>query len=140
MRPILRVEQARALELLLEGGKVPEVATEVGVSRATVWRWTREPDFAARLTAARDERAKAAFDRLDQAVLDALEVIVALVRDPEAPPTVRLKAAESVLSRAGLPPATERRSDPRQEPQSPFDAIVADYAPSRPVCPYDDDE
>ncbi len=129
-------QQGRAIELLIEGRTIPETATELGVTRATVWRWTQEPDFVARLAAARAGRLTGALDRLEGAVSDALEAMVSILRDESQPAAVRLKAAESILSRAGLAGPKERK-DPR-EPDPVGDLVGDLMGQSKPVCPYDD--
>lgn len=53
---MLDTRRARAIDLLLAGRTIPDVATEFGVNRRTVWRWTTEPAFAAELARGRDAR------------------------------------------------------------------------------------
>ena len=98
----LQPQKQRALELLLVGYAVPDTARELGVNRSTVWRWTQEPEFAAELRSERASRRYAVQEAIHSVALEAVAYLAELVRDPEAPPAVRLKAACAVLDRAGV--------------------------------------
>ena len=45
----LTPRQLAAARLVAQGRSVPDVATELGLSRSTVWRWTRDGSFRAEL-------------------------------------------------------------------------------------------
>jgi Homeodomain-like domain len=107
----LEPQKWRAVELLLEGRSHEEIATELGVTRVTVWRWTGEPEVAGTLLRARSERLEAVQGRLDALVGSALNVIAGVLDDEAAPVAIRLKAASEVLQRAGYAPgeAAQRR-------------------------------
>lgn len=94
----------RAVELALEGMSVREIAAELGVHRVTVWRTLTEPTAAARLADVTARRQSRAALELSELVEDALGLLGEIVRDPAAPPAVRLRAAEAVLDRAGIGP------------------------------------
>ena len=42
--------QQRALELILAGHSVTDIASQVGVRRETVWRWRNDPSFASEVS------------------------------------------------------------------------------------------
>ena len=42
----MQPKQQRALELILAGHSVTDIASQVGVRRETVWRWRNDPSFA----------------------------------------------------------------------------------------------
>ena len=52
----LEPKRRRALELLLSGAGVTEVAAALSVNRSTVWRWRSTPEFALALAQASSER------------------------------------------------------------------------------------
>jgi hypothetical protein len=94
----------RALELVLAGRTLPEVAAVLGVNRTTVWKWTQDPGFAVELHQARVSRAGALQEAVGAAALDAVRYLGVVVGDDTAPAGVRVRAACAVLDRAGLTP------------------------------------
>lgn len=99
--PVLNPRQARALELLLAGGAVGEVAAELKVNRATVWRWLGDPTFAAALARERDARRTAVGEALGAAAGEAVAVLLAELRNAGGRPGDRVRAASAILDRAG---------------------------------------
>lgn len=95
-------QRDRAVDLLLEGRSIPDVAGELGVRRETVWRWTQDPEVAAELRARRMERREAKASQLDELADRALEVLSELLEGEDTPPAVRFKIATALLDRAGL--------------------------------------
>ena len=72
----LNAQQLRAVDLVAAGMTDAEVADELGVDRATVWRWrTRNPWFEAALNRRREEVWGAARDRLRALVPLALDAV-----------------------------------------------------------------
>ena len=53
-------KKQEALRLLSSGHSIPKAAAEIGVGRATVWKWTKEPEFSAELTVYRNKEAAGA--------------------------------------------------------------------------------
>ena len=101
MRPKLQ----RAAALMAKGASTREMAEALGVSRATAWRYTREPEVLAdvlEIQAASRRRAKG---RLLSLAEEAVDVLGKVLRDEEAPLRVRLTAAIAVLDRLGFSPA-----------------------------------
>ena len=89
----------RALALLLEGRTVPDVATELGCGRVTVWAWTKAPDFAAELAARRGASRDLAELHLAEAAIEAVGALRAIMGAKYAGPDSkwRIAAAEVVL-------------------------------------------
>lgn len=95
-------KRQRALALVLAGRSHAEVAALLRVRRETVWRWSRDPRWAAELSARRADRRAAVAGELDAAALDAVRVLRGLVNDVAAPPVARVRAAAELLDRAGV--------------------------------------
>ena len=89
----------RALALLLEGRTVPNVATELGCGRVTVWAWTKDPEFAAELAARRAASRDLAELHLAEAAIEAVGALRAIMGAKYAGPDSkwRIAAAEVVL-------------------------------------------
>jgi transposase-like protein len=61
-RERLKYKQARAVDLLVFGMTVTDVAAQLGVNRGTVHRWRKDPIFVAQLEARRSELADSLLD------------------------------------------------------------------------------
>ena len=94
-----------AVNLMLEGLSDREIAKKIGISKVTAWRWRNTPEAAATLGAARNRQVERVNDRMSLLVDTALDVIEAVINDPEASPMVKVRAATVILDRAGI---TER--------------------------------
>jgi hypothetical protein len=92
--------ESEILKGLLEGHSHEEIGRRVGLHRATVWRLSRRPDFAARLVAARREALSEATRKLEALSARAVDALAEIVEDID--PTVRLRAAVQILDRCGL--------------------------------------
>lgn len=115
--PELSTEQAQAIVLLSEGLGVTTVAERVGVDRRTIWRWRQAPHFLAELQRRREDLLDHGARTLASVVPDATAALAAIVRDPSADATVRLRAAEAILDRVGLGP-TQRVEVVEADPEA----------------------
>jgi hypothetical protein len=104
----------RAIQLLVGGATADEVARELRVNRATVWRWSRDPTFAVRFHLASRERALNTAARLGRASAIAIELLEDIVSNPMRPALVRIRAAEAILRRA---PPLEAPGPEEQTPE-----------------------
>jgi len=95
--------QLHAMELLVAGKSDAEVASELGIDRSTIWRWRQNPTFADEVVRLQHLQREAAFARMAALVTAAVDVIGAVMTDPEAPASVRLRAASEVLDRTFTP-------------------------------------
>ena len=73
-----------------------------GVGRTTLWRWTRDPDFVLELQRRRQDRRELVQTALVDSALQAVAVLHEVMTDKEVNPAVRVKAAETLLARAGI--------------------------------------
>ena len=61
----MQPKQQRALELILAGHSVTDIAAQVGVRRETVWRWRNDPSFASEVSVRQAQRRQAIHDTAD---------------------------------------------------------------------------
>jgi transposase-like protein len=101
----MQPKQQRALELILAGHSVTDIAAQVGVRRETVWRWRNDPSFASEVSVRQAQRRQAIHDELDAGVIESVRMLRGLVADTDAPPGARVRAATALMDRAGLTPA-----------------------------------
>ncbi|MDD2541057.1 MAG: phBC6A51 family helix-turn-helix protein [Desulfuromonadaceae bacterium] len=92
----LVIQKQRAIQLLLEGKAVVQVAEEIGVDRTTVYRWLKEPSFIAERNRQANELRDAAQSRLRALISKSVDVVE---RQLEAG---NLKAALAVLKSTGM--------------------------------------
>jgi hypothetical protein len=96
-KPTLSGPQEKALAALLGGSTVTAAADAAGVTRQTVSEWIhRDPAFIADLQNARATAWAVVEAKTEAAMVEAADVLVALLRDPD--PRVRLAAASRLLS------------------------------------------
>jgi len=92
-------KQRKALEALLHTGEVSHAATAAGVSRDTVYRWMKQPLFAA---AVREAEARA-LDEVSRVLIrlsrSAVGTLAGAMADREAPLGARVRAADITLNR-----------------------------------------
>ncbi|MBL8233393.1 MAG: SEC-C domain-containing protein [Bryobacterales bacterium] len=91
----------QVLHALAAGVSVTEAAAAAGVHRTTVHHWCRcHPKFAATLRNARYERMSRVQEDLDTLTPSAIQVMRETLNDPQLPPSLRLRAALSVVKYA----------------------------------------
>lgn len=96
-KPTLSGPQEKALAALLGGATVTAAADAAGVARQTVSEWIHhDPTFIAEMRNARATAWAVVEARTESAMVEAAEVLVSLLRDPD--PRVRLAAATRILS------------------------------------------
>lgn len=99
MPKILTPRKRKALEAMLTSGDISQAAAAAGVSRDSLYRWLRDPDFQWAMT----EGTQAALQGLSQSLITlgaaAARTLQAALDDPTAPLAARLRAADIVLAR-----------------------------------------
>jgi hypothetical protein len=93
-------KQEDAIVALLTQRNMEDAAKSVGISPKTLLRWLKIPEFQ---TAYRDARRAAysqATARLQQATGAAVSTLLKIMVDTSAPPSTRVRAADSVLDHA----------------------------------------
>jgi hypothetical protein len=96
----LDVGRAQALRMLVAGATLTAVQRELGISRATLYRWRQDLGFQLAFHAAVRARLPRQSARVDLLFDDAVAVLEDFIRDPTAPPAVRAFAANAVLEHA----------------------------------------
>jgi hypothetical protein len=118
----LSIEQANALEHLLQGQSDRAVAEAVGVARQTIWEWrNNDPLFIAELNRQRSEMWTEARERLKSLANRALDVVELHLDSDD--PKASLAAAKYILQGTRLLGDTDL---PKGGPMTPEDVIMKD--------------
>jgi hypothetical protein len=94
--------QATAIRYLLEGARLSTVASTVGVSRVTLWRWSRTPAWQDAMAQERQLIGTAIQSQLQALSMEAVHVVDAILRGPDK--RLALRAALAVLAGTGALP------------------------------------
>ena len=93
-------KKEEAIAALLTQRNVDEAARSVGIDAKTLLRWMKLPEFQAAYREARRAAFGQSIARLQQATSAAASTLLKIMVDATAPPSCRLRAADSVLSHA----------------------------------------
>jgi hypothetical protein len=91
-------KQEEAIAALLTHRSIEDAAKAVGIAAKTLIRWLKEPGFAKAYRDARRAAYSQSVARLQQASSAAAATFLKLMVDPNAPATVRLRAADLVFT------------------------------------------
>ena len=97
-KSLLGRKQEDAIAALLTQSNVDQAARTAGISIRTLLRWMRLPDFDAAYREARRKAFSQSIARLQQGATAAATTLLKIMVDPAAPPSVKVRAAESVLT------------------------------------------
>jgi transposase-like protein len=96
--------QLQVASALASGASISKAARTCNIGRTTIYTWINTiPLFAQTIRAASSDAALQLSDQIHDTALDAISTISALINDPAAPPSVRLRAALAVLNRPSFP-------------------------------------
>lgn len=90
----------RAIAALLSKPTIREASAECGVSTSSLQRWLKQPSFVAQYNAAKKELMQSATTKLQQAALNAVEVLVTIANTATATESARVTAAAKVIELA----------------------------------------
>ena len=90
----------RSIELPLTERNVEEAARAAGIGVRTLLRWLKLPEFQSAYRQARRDVYGQAIARLQQGTSPAATTLLKIMIDPSVPPSVRVRAADSVLNHA----------------------------------------
>jgi hypothetical protein len=91
-------KQDKAILALLTEPTVEAAARAVDIAPATIWRWTQQADFRARLRDARRAVVEGAIGRLQQTATEAVETLRRNLTC--GTPSVEVRAATAILEQA----------------------------------------
>jgi hypothetical protein len=100
LREKLGPKKEAAILALLTARGIDEAARNAQVPPRTLYRWLQEPDFDAAYPKARRTAFAQATARLQQATGAAVSTLLKIMVDTNAPPSTRVRAADSVLDHA----------------------------------------
>lgn len=95
----LSTKKQRAIEVLSSSGNVAEAARAASVSRKTLYRWLRQPDFVEVLEAAAQESLANLSRELVRLGTQAVNTLEGAMSDAEAATGTKVRAADVVLAR-----------------------------------------
>jgi len=96
----LNGKQIKAVEALIACDTLDEAAKTVGISRATMYRYLKEPAFESELNRAKRQLVNRAILRLQQSCGDATRALAEICRDKDAPASARVTASKAILDGA----------------------------------------
>ena len=96
-RDKLTPKQERGVLALVREATVEDAARAVGVSPVTMWRWSQQPDFQARLRRTQRELVEGALGELQQVTVEAVQALRRNLSSGD--PSVEVRAALGVLDR-----------------------------------------
>lgn len=95
----LTPRQRAAIQGLVSGQTITQVAVAAGVSRETIYKWLQRPDFTKALTGSTDAAVELLSRRLVGISTQALDALEDVLTDTAAPHSAKIRAAEIVLAR-----------------------------------------
>jgi hypothetical protein len=96
----LSPQQEGAIVALLSDPGLTGAAKAAGVGKATLWRWMQQPAFQAAYRRARRQAVEQALARLQQASGEAVQALLDVANDADAPHASRVSAARAILDKA----------------------------------------
>jgi translation initiation factor 2 alpha subunit (eIF-2alpha) len=93
-------KKEEAIAALLVQRNVEEAAKSVGIGPATLLRWMKDPEFDAAYRAAKRAAYGQSVARLQQGAPAAVTTLMKTMIDPNTPPSVKVRAAETILNHA----------------------------------------
>jgi transposase-like protein len=93
-------KKEQAVAALLACGTIDEAARAVGISPATLLRWTKDPDFAKEYAEARRAAVAQAIGTIQHLTLVATATLRVVMEDADAPASARVSASKTVLETA----------------------------------------
>jgi hypothetical protein len=97
---------------LLAAGYTPrDTASKLRISESTIWGWCGEGDIKRAISEGKEHRRKVLSSQLESAAMDALDTLRDVLSDPDVPARDKIKAAEQILDRCGIAPASRGKTD-----------------------------
>lgn len=101
MKHLLTATQNQVVVALSTGASLSAAAQAAGISRSTIYSWLNDPlsVFSKAIDLAKQQFADSLRDQLHDAAVSALHALIAILNDPKASPSVKLKASLAILTR-----------------------------------------
>lgn len=115
------IENEKIMMAFLNNVRVTDIATETGLSRSTVARLKRDPDFQHALRVRRTEIVARAVAQMQQNLMGDVAVLESIIQDPDISPQIRLNGVQIILSQISNMIATEnhmRNRDANLDPNN----------------------
>lgn len=93
-------KKEEAIAALLSQRNIEEAAKSIGIGTQTLLRWLKVPEFQTAYLDARRAAVAQSSARLQQATSAAVSTLLKIMVDTNTPPSVRVRAADSVLDHA----------------------------------------
>ena len=93
-------KKEEAIAALLNHRSIDDAAKSIGIGTQTLLRWLKLPEFDIAYRQARRAAFSQATARLQRATGAAVATFLKIMVDPNAPPSTRIRAADSVLDHA----------------------------------------
>ena len=97
-KPNLRRKQEDAIVALLSNRNIEEAARACNIPPRTLYRWLKEPAFAATYREARRQAYGQSIARLQQGSTAAATTLLKVMLDAATPASTKVRAAESILT------------------------------------------
>jgi transposase-like protein len=95
----LTSRQRQAIEAILATGDVSIAAQSVGVNRATLYRWMKQPAFVQAVHSAEADAVEDLSRMLVRLGRTAVATLAKAMNDPATPASTKVRAADATLSR-----------------------------------------
>ncbi len=95
----LTSRQQQAIQAILATGDVTIAAQSVGVNRATLYRWMKQPAFVQAVHSAEADAVEDLSRMLVRLGRTAVATLAKAMNDPATPPATKVRAADATLSR-----------------------------------------
>jgi transposase-like protein len=95
----LTSRQQQAIQAIVATGDVTIAAQSVGVNRATLYRWMKQPAFVQAVHAAEADAVEDLSRMLVRLGRTAVATLARAMTDPATPPATKVRAADATLSR-----------------------------------------
>ena len=95
--PGKRISDEQLITALSVSTSIADTAKDLGITRQAIYNRLQKPEFRKRLQSERDSKFQVAGNQLAGGMSEAIQVILAVMKDAETAPGVRVKAGQILL-------------------------------------------
>lgn len=95
--PGKRVSDEQLITALSVSTSITDTAKDLGITRQAIYNRLQKPEFRKRLQSERDSKFQVAGNQLAGGMAEAIQTILAVMKDAETAPGTRIKAAQILL-------------------------------------------